>query len=139
LSYEKGLYGPYAANLRHVLNVIEGHFITGYADADDNPDKQIELKPNVIKAADDVLKAHPETTSHLERVADLISGFETPYGMELLSTVHWVATHDRATTSERVIRKTYAWNNRKRMFQEKHIRIAFNTLAKKGWIQRSEL
>jgi len=135
LSYKKGLYGPYAENLRHVLNVIEGHFITGYADASDNPEKQIELKPNIIKAANDVLKAHPETTSHLERVADLISGFETPYGMELLSTVHWVAAHDKATTSDRVVRETYAWNSRKRMFQEKHIRVAFNTLVKKGWIR----
>jgi len=138
LSYKKGLYGPYAENLRHVLNVIEGHFITGYADASDNPDKQIELKPNIIKAANDVLKAHPETTSHLERVADLITGFETPYGMELLSTVHWVATHDKATISDQVVRETYAWNRRKRMFQEKHIRVAFNTLVKKGWIRGAE-
>ena len=138
LSYKKGLYGPYAENLRHVLNVIEGHFITGYADASDNPEKQIKLKPNIIKAANDVLKAHPETTSHLERVADLISGFETPYGMELLSTVHWVAAHDKATTSDQVVRETYAWNSRKRMFQEKHIRIAFNTLVNKGWIRGAE-
>ncbi|RLB90757.1 MAG: Appr-1-p processing protein [Deltaproteobacteria bacterium] len=138
LSYKKGLYGPYAENLRHVLNVIEGHFITGYADASDNPDKQIKLKPNIIKAANDVLKAHPETTSHLERVADLITGFETPYGMELLSTVHWVATRDKAATSDRVVRETYAWNSRKRMFQEKHIRVAFNTLVKKGWIRGAE-
>jgi O-acetyl-ADP-ribose deacetylase (regulator of RNase III) len=138
LSCKKGMYGPYAENLRHVLNVIEGHFITGYADASDNPDKQIELKPNIIKAANDVLKAHPETTSHLERVADLISGFETPYGMELLSTVHWVATREQATTSDMVVRETYAWNKRKRMFQEKHIRIAFNTLTNKNWISGSE-
>ena len=138
LSYKKGLYGPYAENLRHVLNVIEGHFITGYADASDNPDKQIELKPNIIKEANDVLRAHPETTAHLERVADLISGFETPYGMELLSTVHWVAAHDKATTSDQVVRETYAWNSRKRMFQEKHIRVAFNTLVKKGWIRGAE-
>jgi O-acetyl-ADP-ribose deacetylase (regulator of RNase III) len=27
LNYEKGTYGPYAKNLRHVLSVIEGHFI----------------------------------------------------------------------------------------------------------------
>ena len=84
------------------------------------------------------MKAHPETTSHLERVADLITGFETPYGMELLSTVHWVATRDKAVTSDRVVRETYAWNSRKRMFQEKHIRVAFNTLVKKGWIRGAE-
>ena len=30
LQYNKGLYGPYALNLRHVLSLMEGHFIIGY-------------------------------------------------------------------------------------------------------------
>ncbi|MCO6433648.1 type II toxin-antitoxin system antitoxin DNA ADP-ribosyl glycohydrolase DarG, partial [Nitrosomonas nitrosa] len=30
LKYQKAHYGPYAENLRHVLNAIEGHFISGY-------------------------------------------------------------------------------------------------------------
>jgi hypothetical protein len=54
--------------------------------------------------------------------------------MELLSTVHWVMTRDNARTLEEAIQKTYAWNKRKSMFQEKHIRIAWETLVKKGWI-----
>lgn len=28
------------------------------------------------------------------RVKQLIEGFETPYGMELLSTIHWIVKHD---------------------------------------------
>lgn len=32
LKYVKGPYGPYAENLRHVFNAIEGHMITGYLD-----------------------------------------------------------------------------------------------------------
>ena len=32
LRYKKAPYGPYAENLRHVLNEIEGHLISGYAD-----------------------------------------------------------------------------------------------------------
>ena len=38
LNYTKALYGPYAKNLRHVLNLIEGYFISGFADAEDRPD-----------------------------------------------------------------------------------------------------
>ena len=45
LRYEKAPYGPYATNLRHVLNLVEGHFIRGYGDAEDNPEKPIELSP----------------------------------------------------------------------------------------------
>jgi len=134
LSFEKGPYGPYAKNLRHVLNVIEGYFIEGYADADDDPGKQIEMKPGMMKRAGKVLRSYPETVANLERVAGLISGFETPYGMELLSTVHWVATHENARTLDDAVRKTYAWNDRKAMFPEKHIGVAWNILLERGWL-----
>src|ERR1700722_11696579 len=39
LKYKKAEYGPYAENLRHVLSAIEGHFISGYLDGGDRPDK----------------------------------------------------------------------------------------------------
>ena len=32
LKFAEGPYGPYAENLRHVLNAMEGHLISGYAD-----------------------------------------------------------------------------------------------------------
>ncbi len=135
LSYKKGPYGPYAENLRHVLNLIEGHFIIGYADADDNPAKHIELKPGIIEKAKKTLEAFPDTIKHIDRVTELIYGFETPYGMELLATVHWLATYNKADTMEKIIKKTYSWNKRKNMFAEKHIRIAGDVLEGKGWIK----
>lgn len=137
LDYTKALYGPYAKNLRHVLNLIEGHFISGFADAEDRPDTQIELKPEAAKKADHYLGDHFGTRERFDRVADLINGFETPFGMELLSTVHWVATREDAKTAEEAIEKTYAWNDRKRMFKEEHIRIAWETLEEKEWLSKA--
>jgi O-acetyl-ADP-ribose deacetylase (regulator of RNase III) len=133
LDYEKGLYGPYAKNLRHVLSRIEGHFITGYGDAEDRPDRRIELKPNASDLAEDYLKKHGETREKLDRVGDVIEGFETPYGMELLSTVHWVATREGAQTEDDVLSRTYGWNERKKMFKSDHIQIAWRVLGDKGW------
>ena len=52
LQYAKGLYGPYATNLRHVLSLMEGHYITGYGDAEDNPDRQINLRTEVLPQAE---------------------------------------------------------------------------------------
>jgi O-acetyl-ADP-ribose deacetylase (regulator of RNase III) len=137
LRYRKALYGPYAENLRHVLSHIEGHFISGYGDAEDAPDKQIELKPQAVKRAEAFLQDHPDTCERFERVADLIEGFETPFGMELLSTVHWAATREGAATADEAVEKTYAWNERKRMFKEKHIRIAWEVLDSKGWLAKT--
>ncbi|MCY3728339.1 MAG: hypothetical protein OXF97_04990 [Nitrospira sp.] len=49
LNYQKAPYGPYAENLRHLLHTIDGHFISGYADGGDAPDKQLELVPGAVK------------------------------------------------------------------------------------------
>ena len=137
LNYRKAVYGPYAKNLRHVLSHIEGHFITGYGDAEDAPDKQIELKAEAANRAEAFLKEHSNTQARFNRVVDLIEGFETPLGMELLSTVHWVATHEGASTVDDAVAKTYAWNDRKRMFKEEHIRIAWDVLRRKGWLGKN--
>lgn len=108
LKYQKAHYGPYAENLRHVLNHIEGHFISGYADAGDQPDKPLELKPHAAEQADVFLRTHDETRQRFDRVADLIKGFESAFGMELLATVHWVVTREQATTVETAITQVHA-------------------------------
>jgi O-acetyl-ADP-ribose deacetylase (regulator of RNase III) len=134
LRYQKGLYGPYAENLRHVLSHIEGHFISGYGDGADRPTTQIELKTETSTAVQTFLGNHPATHARFDRVVDLIKGFETPFGMELLATVHWVARYEGAKTADEAIEKTYQWGDRKRMFNEAHIRLALEVLHKKRWL-----
>jgi O-acetyl-ADP-ribose deacetylase (regulator of RNase III) len=138
LSYQKAIYGPYAENLRHVLSHIEGHFISGYGDAGDQPDKPLELKLDASEQAEKFLQQHEDTRQRFDRVADLIKGFETTFGMELLSSVHWVAKQDAATTTEEAILKIHGWNARKRMFEPHHVRLAWNRLHEAGWLAPSQ-
>jgi len=134
LNYAKAVYGPYAQNLRHVLNAIEGYFIVGFADAADQPDTQIQLISGAAKKAEAFLESRRETRDRFDRVADLIRGFETPFGLELLATVHWVGTTEQAEDVNRAIEKMYSWNIRKRMFKAEHIAIAWKVLKEKGWL-----
>jgi len=134
LRYEKGTYGPYAKNLRHMLSLVEGHFIVGYGDAQDNPERAIELLPEAAAAARAFIASLPETRARFDRVARLIHGFETPYGLELLATVHWVATREGAASADDAIAASYRWNERKRIFGEKQIRLAWRVLADQGWV-----
>jgi uncharacterized protein YwgA len=134
LNYQKAPYGPYAENLRHVLNHIEGHFISGYGDAEDRPDKPLELKLHASEQAETFLTAHAATRKRFDHVADLIKGFETTFGMELLSTVHWVATREKADTAEAAVTKIHAWNSRKRMFEPRHVRLAWERLHQADWL-----
>ena len=138
LNYQKAPYGPYSENLRHVLNHIEGHFISGYGDGEDKPDKPLELNLCASKQAETFLAGHEATQKHFERVADLIKGFETTFGMELLSTVHWVATREEASTPDEAVVKIHNWNNRKRMFEARHIHLAWKRLDELGWLTHSQ-
>ena len=134
LKYAKAAYGPYAENLRHVLRAVEGHLVTGYADGGDSPDKQIELVPGAVKDAEAFLADKGETVARFDRVADLVEGFETPFGLELLATVHWVVKNEHAATADEATVQVHAWNDRKKRFSPRQIGIAFDTLSAKGWI-----
>ncbi|MCI5118558.1 MAG: Appr-1-p processing protein [Candidatus Electrothrix sp. LOE1_4_5] len=133
LEYTKAPYGPYAENLRHVLHAIEGHLLTGYADGGDIPDKQLKLLPGAVKDASLFLQDHPDTRTRFDRVANLVEGFESPLGMELLSTVHWVVHKDSVNSVDETIRRVHAWNNRKMQFTPRQIGLAFDILSNKGW------
>ena len=135
LKFKPALYGPYAENLRHVLLAIEGHLVSGYADGGDAPDKQLKLVPGAIDDAVAFLEQHDPTRARFDKVAELVEGFESPFGLELLSTVHWVMTHEAAPTLENVVERTYAWNPRKQQFSPRQIGIAVNVLSRKGWVE----
>lgn len=136
LKYDAGLYGPYAHNLNKVLEILESHYIRGYGDSQ-KPDVELELLPNAIDEANAYLAENTSAIGRLKAVSTVIEGFETPYGMELLSSVHWVATHGEipAKDEESAITQVYAWNDRKRdMFKPNHIRIAWKQLKEQGWV-----
>ncbi len=136
LNYVAHTYGPYADNLNKVLQAIEGHFTRGYGDSP-RPDRDIELLPGAVEAADAALDPSSKSWERLQHVAELIEGFETPYGMELLSSVHWVGVHGDppAKDATAAVVNVHSWNARKaRMFQPKHITIAWERLKQFGYL-----
>ena len=134
LKFEVGKYGPYADNLNKVLERLEGHYIRGYGDSQ-KPGQDIELLPGAVQEATAFLKDKSESTQRLNIVASLIEGFETPYGMEMLASAHWVVKHQNAKTEEDAIHLIHSWNERKKkIFKEEHIRITWQRLVEQQWI-----
>jgi hypothetical protein len=134
LNYIKHHYGPYADNLRHVLTAIEGHLISGYYDGGEAPDKQLELVPGAVGEAEAFLQDDSATKARFDHVGDLVEGFETPFGLELLATVHWVVKNEGAVDADDAVTKVHAWNDRKTRFSPRQIGIALETLRHKGWL-----
>lgn len=131
LQFEKKQFGPYAENLHHVLQVMEGHYIRGYGDR--TTGSEIYLLDGAIEEAENFLVNDSEAQQHLEHVANLMYGFETPYGLELLSTVGWILQEEpkKANDLSFVVQSVQGWNERKkRIFSTDHIEKVWNYLVK---------
>jgi O-acetyl-ADP-ribose deacetylase (regulator of RNase III) len=134
LRYKKAWYGPYAENLRHVLIDVEGHLITGYGGEGDSPETVLKLLPGAAAEAEAFLSANRETLERFARVGDLVDGYETPYGLELLATVHWIVTADHVQEADDVAHATWSWGHRKRSFSRDQIDLALDRLTALDWV-----
>ena len=79
-----------------------------------------------------------------------MAGFESPFGLELLATVHWVCTNGaregkNAPKNEKnipknmdeLVRYIYQWDSCKSQFSARQIALAHDVLIKKGWLTAS--
>jgi O-acetyl-ADP-ribose deacetylase (regulator of RNase III) len=135
LEFKKHQYGPYAEKLNHALQRIDGHYIRGYGDRSQH--SQLYVLPEGRQAAETFLAEHEDAHPRLERVSRLIAGFETPYGMEMLATVHWVAKHNPEAAVDRsvAITEVQGWSDRKRnLFKLSHLQKAWQRLKEQGWL-----
>jgi O-acetyl-ADP-ribose deacetylase (regulator of RNase III) len=136
LQYEAKPYGPYAKNLRQVLIRLEKHYTQGYGDGKDVPTRPIELLPGAVEEAKAFLAQHPDILKRMNRVVELINGYEDSYGLELLSTIHWVM-RDNAEAREKpqaAIEAVRKWTPRKRRnLKPDHLLKAWQRLKEQGW------
>lgn len=135
LKFEKHKFGPYAPALRHVLTKMDGAFLTGVGDG--TKPSEITVMNAALAEAETLLEAgaDSETGKRVQRIGRLIEGFETPYGMELLATVHWVAAEKPKATLDEIIEAVHGWNVRKReIMPPAHIKSAHDRLIAESWL-----
>lgn len=99
LRFKANNYGPYADRLRHLLNSLDGSYL--------RCDKRISdcgpLEPIWFNDAKrDKVEVYLKTEAKeylpaLEKTTQVIDGFESPYGMELLATVDWLLARECIT------------------------------------------
>lgn len=139
LAFVEDKFGPYSDTLRHALNRMEGHFIAGVGDG--VAESEIEPKPGALDEANAFLarQSGEALLERVQRVRELIEGFQSPYGIELLATVHWVGTHGPDVVSAEAVKSAvHVWNDRKRaLMQPSHIHAAWERLVQQGWLARN--
>lgn len=139
LQFVQHQYGPYSDGLRHALQRMEGHFIRGLGDG--VVAAEIEPLEEALAEADAFIRTTGDTalSKHVGQVGGLIEGFQSSYGMELLATVHWVATHPPAAQSlDEAVRRVHQWNRRKQtLMSREHITVAWERLTSTGWLRHA--
>lgn len=142
LHFTANYYGPYANNLDHLLNALDGSYLKA--------DKRIpDCEPlDVIwfnDAEKSTITAYLQSEAKhylpaLEEATQLIDGFESPYGMELLSTVDWLLAEAGCEPTLASISAGMAkwpagphWAKRKMaLFNEQNIQFALDRLQQFG-------
>lgn len=138
LRFEANRFGPFAGRLSHLLNALDGSYL--------HSDKRIADAGPLDVIWFDVTKKDRVTAylgseakallPVLETTSDLIDGFETPLGMELLATVDWVVVHGGEPSVDGVKSGLRDWKGgaeaarrKLHLFDDRMIDIALTRLA----------
>ena len=131
LRFAKNLYGPYSEGLKKAFIAFEHHgMISGFLTGD----RQAHVTNSGCAAADEFLSKSDQSGDQvIDRLSKLIQGYESPYGLELLSSVHWLAHHEGHYPVEKIIEEMMSWNENKRnSFDELAVRLAYKRLQEDG-------
>ena len=134
LRFKRHLYGPYAENLRLLLLKLNGHFVMGYPNKDDGPHDPIWVVPGARQDAKKFLDGESQPCERIDRVMDLVEGFETDAGLELLASVHWAVIKEPDKLDDGLVRYIHDWHPRQSRFSERQINLAHSVLSEKGWV-----
>jgi O-acetyl-ADP-ribose deacetylase (regulator of RNase III)/uncharacterized protein YwgA len=135
LRYVAHHFGPYADNLNHVLERIDGHFIIGFGDRVNASEIKL-VSSSIIEEADHFLKGDNEANVCLSKVEKLIDGYETPLSMEVLATVHWVLKHEnyQKNNYDGIKKFIHKWNKHKASWRDSYIRKSISRLEEYCWV-----
>jgi O-acetyl-ADP-ribose deacetylase (regulator of RNase III) len=140
-------YGPYANQLDHLLNSLDGSYLHSekrISDADPLDviwfdDKRKTIVQTYLKSEAKVY------TQALESTAALIDGFESPFGMELLASVDWLLTREHVEPNVTAVREGLRnWRGgqdsaarKDRLFDDRALGIALERLKRTAprWLE----
>jgi O-acetyl-ADP-ribose deacetylase (regulator of RNase III) len=140
LEFEANVYGPYADRLRHLLNALDGSYLhCSKRISDAGPFDLIWFVPSKRSRVEEFLRRDAERyVPPLELASEVIDGFESPLGMELLATVDWLMNEEGVRPTVPALRAAltrwpggeHAAVRKVKLFDERLISVAIERLLK---------
>ena len=91
----------------------------------------------MIQDAEAFLSQHPSTRERFEKVAQLVEGFESSFGLELLASVHWIMKSENPESDDDIVQKIHSWNGHKRQFTSRQIALATAKIHRSNWLNKT--
>lgn len=139
LDFQQNFYGPYSGKVKHVLYYLNGSYITGYSSKDKKPFEELGIMRDSEKDVINYLN-EPEN-SHLKMIADrtkkFLTGFYSSFGLELLSTVDFIAQKYNTKSYDQISSHLAQWSDRKKTLfsNERFITLAIEKLQANNLLQ----
>ena len=133
-------YGPHSEKVRHLLNSLDGSYLECERRvADARPFDPIRFRNERQDRISAYLTA-PDASPYrpaLDQASDLIDGFQSPHGLELLATIDWLRSHGGVPLeTDTMIVAIGAWpgpdgaaERKAGMFTRHHVDVALQRLA----------
>ena len=140
LNFTAHRYGPYALNLNHLLNSLDGSYLrSDKRIADAGPWDVIGFDEGRKDLVQGYLKSEAKDVAPaLELASQVIDGFESPFGMELLASVDWLLNREGVAPEVPAVLDALAhWpadgasgagKRKSEIFDERSVRIALQSL-----------
>lgn len=116
LEFQPNFYGPYSGKVKHVLYYLNGSYIMGYSSKDKKPFEELGIIPNGEIEVNEFLDK-PENAKNkaiVEKTKNFLTGFYSPFGLELLSTIDFIITEKNIDTQEAITKELENWSDRKK-------------------------
>jgi hypothetical protein len=133
MEFKQGYYGPYSSRARFLLDAMNGYYIRGMEQMDAKPFEALELLPGKRPELNAYIEENLSVRQkgNLKKLTELIDGFQTAYGMELLASVDYIRRKYQVHSSEKIATQLALWSDRKaQLFPHNHIVIAQKHLDK---------
>lgn len=140
LEFKADKFGPYAPDLRFLLNSLDGSYLESDKRINDSgPFDSVRFndsKRDFVGAYFSTDEAR-EYKGVLDQAAELIQGFESPLGMELLATVDWLIRYGNSEpTVDGLLARIKTWPGGKeaaarksRIFEERFVKLALERVV----------
>ena len=133
VQFSRNTHGPYSERLHKAFQKMDAKgFLVNYV----SNESEIQVSAGTLAEANSYLNRHEQSDDEVvDKISRLIEGYESPYGMELLSSVDYLSRYEELDNMQSIAIAIKEWNEgKKERFNDQSIEHAYQRLMEDGFI-----